>query len=385
MKHPSHARKKTPRSRRFRFTAGLVVGSIVMLGATAATAATGAFNSGSFSLGCNVAQTGAVTCSGNLPTATTTTTRPPATTTTTTKPPATTTTTAPPATTTTTAPPATTTTTTQPSSGGNCTAPVTTLTAKGDQYDNFPQNTSSSDPWWVQQDEFGSETVTQDMAVCSPSSWTATYPNGVKDDNAATVTYADTEYDVGGRDCSAPVNNVCTTTPLSAYTSITSTLSENFPNNSSNSWDATFDIWTDNWTGETEIWNDSSGGDNGQEYWYNCAEPGAEQNDCVGGGGAASNSQAMMLGGVPYHFLALGSKADCTAAGNHPNCEYIFFRDTQTNSATVNILAAYQWEIANGYANASDVLTQIQYGPELAFTPSGSTFPLTNYTLSLTS
>ena len=100
-------------------------------------------------------------------------------------------------TTTTTVPP-TTTTTTQPASDGNCTAPVTTLTAAGDQYDNFPQNTTSSDPWWVQQDEFGGEAVTQDLAVCSPSSWTATYPNGVNDDNAATVTYPDTEYDVGG-------------------------------------------------------------------------------------------------------------------------------------------------------------------------------------------
>ncbi len=90
----------------------------------------------------------------------------------------------------------------------------------------------------------------------------------------------------------------------------------------------------------------------------------------------------MTLDGVAYHFLALGS--GCTAA-TEANCEYIFFRDDQVTSGSVDILAAWNWEVANGYASSSDVPTQLSYGVEIIATTGAQTFPLTGLTFSLAS
>ena len=45
--------------------------------------------------------------------------------------------------------------------------------------------------------------------------------------------------------------------------------------------------------------------------------------------------------------------------------ELMFFRDTQVAVGSVDILAALQWEVANGYAKATDVPTQLEYGVEI--------------------
>ncbi len=280
----------------------------------------------------------------------------------------TTTTTAPSSPTTTTTSPPSTTTTAAPS-GGNCTNPTfSTSDAEG------ADNTDPSDGafWWVDNDAWSGSAGPQTLYVCSPSSWYAT--SDQTDNGGQVETYPNTEYDVGGRDSSTYPS----TTPLSAYTAITSTFNEAFPTTGT-SFDAAYDLWTDNWTNETMIWNQWDGTD---DYWGDCAEPGTDQNDCVGSGGAESDSVALTLDGVPYHFLALGS--NCTAA-TESSCEYIFFRDTQVSSGSVDILAAYDWEVANGYASASDVPTQLEYGAEIIATTGSQTFPLTGLTFSLAS
>jgi hypothetical protein len=223
-----------------------------------------------------------------------------------------------------------------------------------------------SDMWWVNNDAWSGSHGPQTINVCSASSW---YAVSNQPNNGGQVeTYPDTEYDVGGR-------GTPSTKTIAQWNSITSTFSEAYP--SAGSWDAAYDLWTDNWSNETMVWNQWTGT---EDYWGSCAEPGSSQNDCVGSGGASGNSQAATIDGVAYHFLALGS--NCSAA-NESNCEYIFFRDTQVASGSVDILAIYQWEVANGYAKSSDVPTQLEYGVEVCSTSGSETFPMTGLTFNL--
>jgi len=245
------------------------------------------------------------------------------------------------------------------SSGSACTNPSwSTGEATGTK--------SISDTWWVNNDAWSGSHGPQTLYVCNQSSW---YAVSNQPNNGGQVeTYPDTEYDVGGR------GNPSTKT-IAQYSSITSTFSEAYP--SAGSWDAAYDLWTNNWTNETMIWNQWTGT---EDYWGSCAEPGSSQNDCVGPGGAYANSKAATIGGVAYHFLALGS--NCSAA-NESNCEYIFFRDAQVKSGSVNILAVFQWEVANGMAKSTDVPTQLEYGVEVCSTNGNETFPMNGLTFSV--
>ena len=223
--------------------------------------------------------------------------------------------------------------------------------------------------WWVNNDAWSGSAGPQTMNVCSQSSWNAV--SDQTDNQGQIETYPDTEYDVGGR-------NNPSTTPISGFSSITSTFSEAYP--SAGGWDAAYDLWTDNWTNETMIWNQWAG-DNA--YWAQCA------NNEVSGGCGTEPGVALTLGGVPYHFLANGptnangTPIPCTAA-NESKCEYMFFRDAQVSTGSVEILAAWQWEVANGYASASDVPTQLEYGVEISYTSGTETFPMTGLTFNVT-
>ena len=59
--------------------------------------------------------------------------------------------------------------------------------------------------------------------------------------------------------------------------------------------------------------------------------------------------------------------------------EVILERDTQVASGSVDILAAYQWEVAHGFAKASDIPTQIEYGTEVCYTNGAETFNTTAF------
>lgn len=300
---------------------------------------------------------------------------PKTTTTTTTRPPTTTTTTKPPTTTTTTIPP-TTTTTTQPPAGGTCTAPITSITGP-----NATWNNPATDPtgiWWVDNDPWSGSAGPQTVHICNPSSWYATSQQ--TDLQGQVETYPNTEYDVGGRDNGPGYSTV----PISKWNTITSTFNETSPSSGA-LYDASYDIWTNYWSDETMIWNQwSANTTDGPGYWGQCAEPGPNQNDCVSttGNGAAYPSAQVTLGGVSYHFLALGSKADCSATGEQA-CEYIFFRDTQVTSGSVDLLGAWNYEVANGYAKASDTPDELEYGVEVTATTGTQTFSLNGLTFNL--
>ena len=220
-----------------------------------------------------------------------------------------------------------------------CTSPIYTSSDPNATYNTDPGNVEN---WWVNNDAWSGSHGPQTINVCSNTSWYAT--SNQPDDGGQVETYPDTEYDVGGRDNPS-------TTPISGWDSITSTFAESNP--SAGGWDAGYDLWTDNWKHETMIWNQWAGS---QSYWPGLAN---------GPGG-----YAMTLGGVPYHFYANGS-------------ELMFFRDTQVASGSVDILAAYQWEVANGFASVSDIPTQIEYGTEVAYTSGTETFNTTDFGVNL--
>ena len=190
----------------------------------------------------------------------------------------------------------------------------------------------SKDIWSVNNNAWSGSHGPQKIYACTRSNWYAVskQPNL----GGAVETYPNTEYDVGGR-------NTPSTKTISKYQSIVSTFSEADP--PGGGWDAAYDLWTNNWTNETMIWNQWAGS---QSYWPGQAKI------------------ALKLDGVPYHFYANGN-------------ELMFFRDTQTASGSVDILAALRWEVAHGYAKSTDVPTQLQYGVEVCYTNGSETFPVT--------
>jgi hypothetical protein len=257
------------------------------------------------------------------------------------------------------------TTTTVPASGGNCTDPVFT-SSNAEATDNT--DPGNAEYYWVNNDAWDGGHGPQTIYVCNQSSWyvTSDQPN----DGGAVETYPDTEYDVGSR-------NTPSTTPISGWPSgsITSTFSEDYP--SAGGWDAAYDLWTNDWTNETMVWNQWAGS---QSYWADCSQAANPESYC----GKPQNA-AVTIDGVGYTFLANGpSNTDCTTA-NEADCELMFFRDTQTSSGSVDLAAIFQWEVANGYAKASDIPTQLEYGVEISYTSGTETFPTTGLTFSLSS
>ncbi len=174
--------------------------------------------------------------------------------------------------------------------------------------------------------------------MCNEASWTAV--SDQPDVGGQVETYPNSEYDVGGRDAGS-------TAPITAWKSITSTFSEAFP--PAGTWDAAYDVWLNNWSTEIMIWNQWAGA---QSYWPSQA------------------TTALTLDGVPYHFYNNGG-------------ELMFFRDTQTSSGSVDVLAALQWLVSQGLVQSTDVPTQLEYGVEVCSTSGAQTFPLTGLSFAL--
>ena len=106
------------------------------------------------------------------------------------------------------------------------------------------------------------------------------------------------------------------------------------------------------------IWNQWAGS---QSYWYHQA------------------TTNVTLDGVAYKFIdTAATPSDTTAHG-----ELIFMRVNQVQNGAVDILAAYQWEVANGYAKSTAVPTQLEYGVEVCSTTGSETFPMTGLTFKL--
>lgn len=266
-----------------------------------------------------VAPTTSSTSPGSTTTIAPTTTLP---STSTTSPPATT---APPSTTTTTKP----TTTTRPaSSTGTCTSPIgATSEARG------AIDIGTSGLWQVRNEAWSGSHGPQSIHACSEQSWYVV--SNQPDNGGAVQTYPDSLY-------TPPAPK-----PISQYRSITSTFGEAYP--AQGNWNAAYDLWMNDWNEEVMIWNEWHGGPG---YWPTQA------------------TTAVVLGGVPYHFL-------------DNDGELMFFRDSQVKSGSVDILAALQWLVSQGHLKASDVPTQLEYGVEICSTVGTQTFATTGLTFSL--
>ena len=180
----------------------------------------------------------------------------------------------------------------------------------------------------------------QTTKICGQGSWIT---SSNQPDNAGAVqTYPDTLYTVGGGSGTSPSKKT-----VAEYKSITSTFSEQYP--AQGNWDATYDIWLNNWGTEIMIlneWNGSPG------YWQTQAR------------------QAVTLNGVGYHFLKNGTALQ-------------FYRDKQVKSGSVDILAAMKWLQTQGLMKTTDIPTQMEYGVEICSTVGTQTFPTTGVTFAM--
>lgn len=233
-----------------------------------------------------------------------------------------------------------------------CTAPVYSGATGEATYNVDP---GSHEYWWVSNDEWSGDGQPQHLYVCNQSSWYV--EANQKTNGGAVETYPDTEYDVGGRASAAPNQTVGSTVPLSGWASMNSTFSEVAP--TTGNWDFGYDLWLTNWSAETMIWNQWHGG---QSYWPSQAVATAT------------------LTGTLYTFTPNGTNCNTTNVGH---CELIFARESQVSSGSVNILAAFQWEVAHGYAKATQIPTQLEYGVEIAGTSGTEKFSVNGLTMSL--
>ena len=100
----------------------------------------------------------------------------------------------------------------------NCTKPVwSTSGAQGTE----PVDPSGGEYWWMDNDAWSGSAGPQSLYVCNQSSWYAV--SDQTNQQGQVETYPNSEYDVGGR-----AHGVATK-PISAYHSITSSFSEDFP------------------------------------------------------------------------------------------------------------------------------------------------------------
>ena len=102
--------------------------------------------------------------------------------------------------------------------GENCTKPVWSTS---DAHGTEPFDPNGGEYWWMDNDAWSGSAGPQSLHVCNQSSWYAV--SDQTNQQGQVETYPNTEYDVGGR-----AHGVATK-PISAYNSITSTFSEEFP------------------------------------------------------------------------------------------------------------------------------------------------------------
>jgi hypothetical protein len=190
--------------------------------------------------------------------------------------------------------------------------------------------------------------ASQTLTVHNPGDWSVSADMPAA--NTAVVSYPDTQ------------QNYTTTSntpePLSDFSSITSSFAENGPGSGGgDDYEAAYDIWAGaaghNYAQEIMIWVDNHGQrPSGSEV------------------GTAS------IDGVTYN---LWHSAKRRARGH--NTVSLVLPDNET-SGTVNILAALNWLMSNGYVPSGSGLSQIDFGWEICSTGGvPRTFSLTGYSI----
>ncbi len=186
--------------------------------------------------------------------------------------------------------------------------------------------------------------ASQTLTAFSPGNWSVSA--NMPASNTAVVSYPDTQ-------------QVYTTTrntpnPLSNYSSITSSYSENGPANRGDDYEAAYDIWAgtgnNNYAQEIMIWVDNHG-----------QTP------------AGSDVASATIDGVGYKIWSEGK------AGTVSDTVSMVL-DSNQSSGSVNILDDLNWLSSNGYMPAGSGLNQIDFGFEICSTGGAAeTFTLSQY------
>lgn len=214
--------------------------------------------------------------------------------------------------------------------GGVCANPfASTSVARGDI------NIGTDNIFQVRNEAWSDTHGPQTIYACSEQSW---YVLSNQPDLAGAVqTYPDSIYWLRGSQ-SRTINQ---------YTSIVSTFAEEYQKQGN--WNAAYDIWLNDFDKEVMVWNEWNGGPG---YWPTQAKT------------------AVTVSGVPYHLYNNGG-------------EYMFFRDNQVKSGSVDILAILKWLQTNNRLTTTDKLTQIEYGVEICSTVGTQRFDTTGFTVSV--
>jgi hypothetical protein len=191
--------------------------------------------------------------------------------------------------------------------------------------------------------------TTQTLTAYNPGTWSVV-ANAGPAGNTAVQTYPDTQQ-IYTRTDNTP-------NPLSGYSSIISSFTEQMPAAAGLSAEAAYDMWlgqsgSSNYADEVMIWNDQ-----------------VNRGTC---GGASVQATASFGGsnGVPRQNWTL-----CKYGGS----ELIWYlTGSNESSGTVDILAMLTWLESHHYLPAGSGLNQIDYGFEICSTPGPQTFTVSQY------
>ncbi len=220
-----------------------------------------------------------------------------------------------------------------------------------------PQGPTDCVPRWSSSARFGSWTDAghlvnnnmwsedagpQTITACSWQQWSVTSNQGGTGTDDGVKTYADTQ---------THVNH-----PLGALSSLPSTFDVATPAGggtvpaSGKQWNAAYDLWLDDYGTEVMVWNNWT---MNWQYWYR-----------------TNGGVDVTIDGVLYH-----------AYRNSGHTGLWFIRDQVTNRGSVDLGHVLAWAVAKGWLRSSQVLGEVEYGFEVAYTGSPTVFTLNAYTL----
>jgi hypothetical protein len=204
--------------------------------------------------------------------------------------------------------------------------------------------TYSADGFKWNNDAWGSGSGSQTIEVNSPSDWTVV-------SNQAYQLYQVQTY---------PDIFVNPNQPVSDYSAITSTASEQSPGGSGEYNETAYNIWLNGTPGT------NAGGDGSTSVmiWTDCHNV------------SMNNEGTYTIGGTQYYF-----NKSLVQPGNF--YQWTFVQLTNTSTQTTNILAVLNWIAAHG-GPSSPTLTAIDFGWEIWGTEGTQNFHVSNFSLTMT-
>jgi hypothetical protein len=207
-----------------------------------------------------------------------------------------------------------------------------------------PMGTWTVDPYAARNNMWSGDAGPQTISACSWHQWSvvSNQPGTGTDDGVKT--YPDTQRIVN--------------LPLSSLTSLPSTFDVTTPAGggvvpaNGKQWDAAYDLWLDNYGTEVMVWNNWT---MHWQYWWN-----------------TYHGIQVSIDGVAYH-----------AYRNSDGNGLWFVRDQVTNKGSVDLGHVLAWAVAHGWLRSSQAVNDIEYGFEVAYTGTPTTFTLNDYTLSV--